>query len=164
MAKSPIDRQTWRTFEWAAVKRFAWDACREVVLNGSYNEPWTFQDFLTVSKRMAYKSDDRSTVDSFFNNKNIYRPFLEEIIKEVVFWGFFSSSSGTNNVTEIEEACIFAHSNPTIIVAVRTYSPLLSFSKMGGSHQLTFSFVILCIGVYLYDDETIIGLSPYGRL
>jgi hypothetical protein len=41
---------------------------------------------------------------------------------------------------------------------------LLSFSKMGGSHQLTFSFVILCIGVYLYDDETIIGLSPYGRL
>jgi hypothetical protein len=125
MAKSPIDRQTWRTFEWAAIKRFAWDACREVVLNGSYNEPWTFQDFLTVSKRMAYKSDDRSTVDSFFNNKNIYRPFLEEIIKEVVFWGFFSSSSGTNNVTEIEEAVYL----PT--QRIRDYAQIFEYFQDG---------------------------------
>jgi hypothetical protein len=42
---------------------------------------------------MGYKSDDRTTVDSFFNNNNIYIPFLEEIIKELVFWGFFTKMS-----------------------------------------------------------------------
>lgn len=50
---------------------------------------------------MGYKSDDRTTVDSFFNNNNIYIPFLEEIIKELVFWGFFTKMS---NSSEIEES------------------------------------------------------------
>jgi hypothetical protein len=97
----PLDHETWKTFEWAAVKRFAWDACIEVAVKGTYNDPWTFQDFLTVSKRKAYKSHDKTTVDSFFNNNNIYIPFIEEIIKEVVFWRFFSQKNGT---IEVEEA------------------------------------------------------------
>jgi hypothetical protein len=97
----PVDRETWRTFEWAAVKRFAWDACRDVAERGTYSDPWTFGDFLLASKRYAYKSHDKTTVDSFFNRNNIYIPFLEEIIKELVFWGFFSQA---NNAAEIEEA------------------------------------------------------------
>jgi hypothetical protein len=101
MTSEPVDHETWRTFSFADVKRFAWDACREVALKESYTEPWTFQDFLTVSSRKAYKSDDKTTIDSFFNNKNIYAPFIEEIIKEVVHYGFFSK---TNDATEIEEA------------------------------------------------------------
>jgi hypothetical protein len=96
----PVDHHTWKTFEWAAVKRFAWDACREVAEKGTYNDPWTFQDFLLGSKRYAYKSHDKTTVDSFFNNNNIYTPFLEEVIKEVLFWNFFSQ---TNDATEIQE-------------------------------------------------------------
>ena len=87
MASGPVDNKTWRTFDFADVKKFAWDACREVAVNETYSVPWTFQDFLTASKRKAYKSDDRTTVDSFFNNNNIYISFIEEIIKEVVFWG-----------------------------------------------------------------------------
>ena len=71
MTKEPIDRRTWRTFDWADVKRFAWDACREVALNEKYHDSWTFRDFLTVSKRKALKSDSSTTVDSFFNNNNI---------------------------------------------------------------------------------------------
>jgi hypothetical protein len=74
MASGPVDNDTWRTFDFADVKRFAWDACREVAVNETYTVPWTFQDFLTFSKRRAYKSDDKTTVDSFFNNNNIYIP------------------------------------------------------------------------------------------
>jgi hypothetical protein len=58
-----VDNHTWRTFEWADVMRFAWDACREVAVKETYTNPWTFQDFLTVSNRKAYKSDDKTTVD-----------------------------------------------------------------------------------------------------
>jgi hypothetical protein len=89
MTSNPVDNETWRTFDLAEVKRFAWDACREVAVKENYTEPWTFQDFLTVSKREAYKSDKRTTVDSFFNNNNFYTPFIEEIIKDVVFWDSF---------------------------------------------------------------------------
>jgi hypothetical protein len=101
MASGPVDNNTWRIFDFADVKRFAWDACREVAVNETYTEPWTFQEFLTVSKREAYKSHKKTTLDSFFNNNNIYRPFIEEIIKEVVYWGFFSKS---NDATEMDEA------------------------------------------------------------
>jgi hypothetical protein len=66
-----VDNETWKIFGWADVKRFAWDACREVADKETYTVPWTFQDFLTASKRKAYKSDDNTTVDSFFNNNNI---------------------------------------------------------------------------------------------
>src|SRR5947208_633684 len=100
MDNQPIDNQTWRTFGWADVKRFAWDACREVVLNQGYADSWVLQDFLAVSKRKAYKSDNKTTVDSFFNNNNIYIPFLEEVIKEVIFWKFFSK---LNDATEMED-------------------------------------------------------------
>jgi hypothetical protein len=86
----PVDSETWRTFDWADVKKFEWDACREVATKETYNDPWSFQDFLMASKRKAFKSDDMTTVDSFFNDNNIYRPFIEEIIKGVVFLGFFS--------------------------------------------------------------------------
>ena len=34
MVEDPVDIETWRTFEWAAVE-IRRDACREVVLNGS---------------------------------------------------------------------------------------------------------------------------------
>ena len=71
MVDEPVDEQTWRTFGWADVKRFAWDACRHVVINQSYDKPWVFQDFLLASKRTAYKSNDKVTVDLFFNNNNI---------------------------------------------------------------------------------------------
>jgi hypothetical protein len=50
MADKPVDHQTWKTFGWADVKRFAWDACREVALSKSYSDPWVFQDFLLASK------------------------------------------------------------------------------------------------------------------
>lgn len=71
---NPIDHQTWRTFDFADVKRFAWDICKGVAEKGSYNDPWVFHDFLTASRLNAYKSHDNTTVDSFFNNNNIY-PF-----------------------------------------------------------------------------------------
>ena len=101
MTSNPVDNETWRTFSFAEVKRFAWDACKEVADKENYTDPWTFQDFLTVSRRKAYKSDDRTTVDSFFNINNIYRPFIEEIIKEVVFGGFFTKAI---DAAEIDEA------------------------------------------------------------
>jgi hypothetical protein len=101
MTSNPVDNQTWRTFSWTEAKRFAWDACRKVALEETYTEPWTFQDFLSASRRRAYKSDDRTTVDSFFNDNSIYRPFIEEVIKEVVHWGFFSQM---NEATEMDEA------------------------------------------------------------
>jgi hypothetical protein len=104
MDDKPVDNSTWRTFGWADVKRFAWDACREVASNQKYSDPWVFQDFLTFSKRKAYKSDNSETIDSFFNNNNIYRPFLEEVINELVFWKFFSKS---NHTTEVEDSVYF---------------------------------------------------------
>jgi hypothetical protein len=55
---------------------------------------------------MGNKSDDRTTVDSFFNNNNIHIPFLEEIIKELVFWGFFTKMS---NSIEVEETVYYPH-------------------------------------------------------
>jgi hypothetical protein len=84
MVEDPVDIETWRTFELAAVKRFAWDACREVLLNGSYSDPWTFRGFLTASKRKAYKSHDKTTVDSFFNNNNTYRVVKGDFNKLIV--------------------------------------------------------------------------------
>ena len=54
MTSNPVDDEAWRTFSSADVKRFAWDACREVAVNEIYTEPWTFQEFLTASKREAY--------------------------------------------------------------------------------------------------------------
>jgi hypothetical protein len=77
-----VDNETWRIFSIAEVRRFAWDACKEVANKEIYNEPWTFQDFLTASKRYALKAHGKTTVDSFFNNNNIYRPFIEEVIKK----------------------------------------------------------------------------------
>jgi hypothetical protein len=97
----PVDHKTWRTFDLEDVKRFAWDICREVVEKGTNNDSWVFQDFLMASKLKAYKSHDKTTVDSFFNNNNIYIPFLEQVIGEVVTSGFFSK---TNDATEIQDA------------------------------------------------------------
>jgi hypothetical protein len=99
--QGPVDHKTWRTFDLDEVKRFAWDICREVAEKGSYNDPWVFQDFLMASKLKAYKSHDKTTVDSFFNDNNIYMPLLEQVIEEVVTWGFFSK---TNDATEIQDA------------------------------------------------------------
>jgi hypothetical protein len=69
-----------------------------VTKSGEYHEPWTFQDFLLASRPMAYKSDNMTTVDSFFNDNNIYIPFLEEVIKDLIFWGFFSTQLRIQNI------------------------------------------------------------------
>jgi len=122
MVDEAIDEQTWRTFGWADAKRFAWDACREAALNESYDKPWVFHDFLLASKRMAYKSNNKVTVDSFFNNNNIYLPFLEEVIKELLFWQFFSKLS---NTTEIEDT-VYLPTNK-----IRQYQDVFNYYQDG---------------------------------
>jgi hypothetical protein len=117
MASGPVDNNTWRTFDFADVKRFAWDACREVAVNETYTEPWTFQEFLTVSKREAYKSHKKTTLDLFSNKNNIYRTFIEEIIKEVVHWRFFTKS---NDATEMDEV-------NALVVIDSLFSPILFY-------------------------------------